>query len=107
MYERGREFQTGLFAAIRADLHNTSSRQYEKFYEPGDFMPGVAADLEARVEELIAQGIPPATAAAMATSKQTKEQKIHLINGLQHGKKRTANGSKRPARSAEPKPRGA
>jgi hypothetical protein len=61
---------------------------------PADFMPGASLELEAKIEELIAQGYPAAAAAAMATSKQSKEQQIHLISGLQHGKKQAKPGGR-------------
>lgn len=45
-------------------------------------MPGYAAELEARVAELIAGGMNPAAAVAVVTSKKTKEQNLHLVGRM-------------------------
>lgn len=86
MWDRSREWQEGLVAAIRADLHNTSARQFEQHFKPKDFMPGAEEEVEEKVAALVAQGYNPAAAAAIVMSKQTNEQKIHLINGLKGSK---------------------
>jgi hypothetical protein len=66
-------------AAIRADIHNTSARQFTKFFEPADFMPGAKASLEDQIAALVKQGYTPSQAAAIATSKQSNQQKLHIV----------------------------
>lgn len=70
-----------MVAALRADLHNTAGKSFNRTFEKTDFIHGASSDgsLEARIHSLIAQGYAPAAAAAMASSTQTKEQRIHLI----------------------------
>ena len=80
-----REHKSSLIAALRADLHNISGR-YQRTFQAADFMadkPGGAhADIEARAQELIAQGVPPAAAAAMASSTQTKEHNLYVLDSV-------------------------
>ncbi len=76
------EARAGLVAGVRADLYNTSAKCFERHMDPVDFMPGAEDMLEARVAELIAGGMNPAAAVAVATSKQTKEGQIHVISRL-------------------------
>ncbi len=72
-----------LVAALRADLHNTSAREFSKHFKLADFMPEAKDEgLEARVQELIKMGYPPAAACAIATRKQSKEHQLHLINAV-------------------------
>jgi hypothetical protein len=62
-------------------LHNTSSREFKKHFKPADFMPGADnSDIETRVHELIKLGYNPAAACAIATSRQSKEQQLFLVN---------------------------
>lgn len=96
IWEDARTFQIGLVAAVRADLHNTSARDFGRQFEAAEFMPGAMLAIEERIAELIAQGYNPAAAAAIATSKTTKEQQIHAVDSIRGQK---AQPGKRAARS--------
>jgi hypothetical protein len=82
-FNNAREFQIGMLAAIRADIHNTAGKSFEHQFRAEDFMPGAkSASIEDRVHELIKQGYTPAEAAAMATSKQSREEKQNIIQTI-------------------------
>jgi hypothetical protein len=88
-------------AELRADLHNTSAKQYDRVFESADFMPGATRAIEERVAELIAQGYDPAAAAAIATSKQSKDKQLRTLGKLKGPGAKPAGrpaAGKRPAR---------
>ena len=80
-WERAREYQMTLVAAMRADLFNTSAKGYDRTFEARDFLPGASSGVENRIAQLIAEGYTPSEAAAIATSKQTREHKLYVIDG--------------------------
>lgn len=86
-FDAAQERQMLLLATLRADLHNTSARQFDRVFDPEDFIPGHEAKIEARVAELVAAGYNPAAAAAIATSRKSKEHNLFIINGMKGGKK--------------------
>jgi hypothetical protein len=69
-----------MVAAVRADLYNVAGKSFERRFEVADFMPGATDSVEARARELIEMGYTPSEAAAMATSKQTREHKLHVLD---------------------------
>lgn len=95
--EEEREFQTRLVAELRADVLNTGYRDYGRVFEAADLMPGAKAALEDKVAELIAGGMSPAAAAAVASSKRPKDQQIRAIDSIQP--KRPAADGKRSRRA--------
>ncbi len=74
----------GLLATMRADLHNTSSRQFTHHFQPSEFMPEAESipSVEERVKQLIARGYSPAQACALATSVQSTDEKRAMIEDL-------------------------
>lgn len=91
-FEQSREFQLAMVAAIRSDMHNTSGR-FNQAFKPADFMPGAKSSIEDRAKELMALGYAPAAAVAIASSKQTREQNLHVLKSAvsgTEGKKRKA-----------------
>lgn len=82
MWQDSRDFLSGLVAALRADLHNTSARQFKRTFEPADFLEATIDAVEDRAAELVAAGMNPAAAAAIASSRQTKEEQIGAINSI-------------------------
>lgn len=81
-----------MLAAIRADIHNTAGKAFNQHFTPQDFM-GATADLENRIAALVKKGYSPSAAVAMATSKQTAEQRMHLVDkALTGAGKRKAKG---------------
>ena len=81
-----RERDKAMLAALRADLHNTSARQFERHFDPADFMPGSQEpSLEARIHALVEEGYTPSEAAAMATSSQTREHRLYLVDSAIKG----------------------
>lgn len=85
------ERQNASVAALRADLYNTSAKQYDRTFEAADFMPGAKpnAALEARVNQLVEQGFTRSQAAAIAcSSNQTNEQKLRFIDAASLKSKR-------------------
>ena len=85
--EIGLRYQLSLVAALRADLYNTSAREFKQHFEPADFMPveGPSRDMEARVLALIDEGYTPSQAAAIASSKHTKEHNLYSIDSAVRG----------------------
>lgn len=80
-WEQGQRRQTQLLSVLRADLHNTSSRDFKKVFTYEDFMPeAVDHTLEYRIAQLVEKGYTPSQAAAMATSKKSKEHNLYLID---------------------------
>lgn len=72
-----------LQAPIRADLHNTSARDFKRTFKPADFLPDSKDEsLEARAKQLIAQGYSPSQAVAIASSKQTKDRQVVMIDSV-------------------------
>jgi len=71
-----------LVAALRADIHNTSARDFKRHFEASDFLPEAPPDqsVEARARAYIEMGYTPSQAAAMATSTQTREHKLYILN---------------------------
>lgn len=91
-WAKSREWQTSLLATLRADLHNTSAREFNRVFEAADFLPGASTAIEQRVAELVEQGYTPSQAAAIATSRQSRDRQIHLID-------RASRKPKRPKRA--------
>lgn len=90
--EEALDRQMLMLAAVRADLHNTSARIFDRTFEPADFMPGAEAALEAKVAKLVEDGFSLPQAVAIATSRRSKRDNIRQINSLKPSRKA---GSKR------------
>ena len=80
--------QLNMIAALRADIHNTAGKSFERHMEPGEFMPGYAISVEERAKELMAQGMSPAAAVAVACRKGTAESNIRKVEGAIRGSHR-------------------
>jgi hypothetical protein len=78
-WERARDDRLVMLAALRADLHNTSARDFQRRFDIEDFMSSRVAGIEQRAQQLIEQGYTPSEAAALASSRQTSEHKLHLV----------------------------
>jgi hypothetical protein len=76
-WAKAREWQSDMVAVVRADLHNTSARKFDRVFSKDDFKPGASVD---SIHKLVAQGYTPSQAAAIATSKQSSEHKIFAID---------------------------
>jgi hypothetical protein len=61
-------------------MYNTSSKGYQRTFEAADFMGGPQAGLEERIAQLVADGYTASEAAAAATSRQTGEHKLYVID---------------------------
>ncbi len=99
-FEDNRKFQLGMVAAIRADIHNTAGKSFKEHFDAQRFMPGGKDDsIEARARELMAQGVAPAAAVAMASSKQSKESQIHIVKSAMAAADARAKKGKRSRRA--------
>lgn len=83
-WERATERENRALATIRADLHNTSAKEYDRQFTVDDFMGnGKFPGVEKRVEELVAKGHDRATAVAMVMSKQSRSQKLIVLDDME------------------------
>ena len=79
-WRQAQEFQVQCISALRADMYNTSAKGYQRTFEAADFMGGPQTGLEERIAQLVADGYTPSEAAALATSRQTNEHKLFVID---------------------------
>lgn len=87
-WERARSDQLSIMAALRADLHNTAGKTFKHNFKPQDFMPGASPDsIEATARLYIEMGYTPSEAAAMATSSQTKEHNLYIVDSVMRSAK--------------------
>jgi hypothetical protein len=86
---------------VRADLHNTSGH-FERVFQPDDFMPGRTIEsVEERAKKLIAEGVPPARAVAMAHSTQDRTERATIIETtLESSRLRAMKGGKKRMKPA-------
>jgi hypothetical protein len=91
-----RDRERNLICALRADLYNTSARQFKHTFQPADFYPENNAPIERAIEHFVRMGYTPSEAAAMATSKQTKEHNLFVLDSaLREAQARKAKGKNR------------
>lgn len=76
-----RDFQLGIAAAIRADIHNCAGKKFEHHFESKDFLPGGKVSIEERAKEFIAMGYPPHTAVAMASMRRERGDNLRVLDG--------------------------
>jgi hypothetical protein len=77
-------------AALRSDLYQTAGKSYKDPPTPQDFLGGRISGIEERAQQLMEMGYSPSEAVALASSKQTGEHKLFVIDQackLAHNKK--------------------
>jgi len=98
---RARDFQLSMVATIQAELYNTAGKNFDRFFKGADFMPGAEdQSIEARAQKLMDQGYEPAAAVAIASSTQSKEHGLHIVESelrMADAKKEKLKG--KPARN--------
>lgn len=91
-----------MLSALRADLHNTAGKSFIEWFKATDFMPGAkpSTSIEDRARELMEQGYDPAAAVAMASSTQTKEHGLHIVESeLRKAEAKKRKEQSKPVRS--------
>jgi len=80
-------------AALRSDLYHTAGKSFNDPPAPADFMSGHLPGVEERAQQLIEMGYSPSEAVALASSRQSSEHKLFVIDQackMAHAKKRRA-----------------
>lgn len=81
VWKQHQQIHARFIAAIRSDLYNTAGKAYKDDFTVDQFLgESVESGVDARARQLMAMGYAPAAAAAIASSKQSDTQKIHMID---------------------------